>query len=89
MQEGNGAEFLESPKLIRPDTNRISEDFITQSCHHFVSVRLGIKQTTKATRWLSSAAFFIRLEISLPYRGFIQHLNWLHSLFNPSTDLSK
>ena len=78
---GKGALFLLSPNFKRPLMKRISEAFMAYSCHHFVSVREGTRQTTSAS---ASIAFFIQAPIFFPYGGFIQQTP-CQSLDNPSS----
>jgi len=60
IAEGNGADAVAPPKRKRPRSSRIS-CFITYRCHHRVSVRAGILQTTVAwSLWAASKAFAIQ-----------------------------
>jgi hypothetical protein len=66
--DGKGALPFPFPNFKRPRRNRISTPgrglwvaaSHTLSCHHFVSVRLGTRQTTVQPSRASSVAFVIK-----------------------------
>lgn len=82
---GNGALFLYSSNLSLPLIKRISVAFITISCHHFVSVRLGIRKTTILLfSYHSRYPLSNHFPISRPYGG-LQKFTAPHSDVSPST----
>ncbi len=84
---GNGALFLFPPNFNRPRRNLISPR-ITKSCHHAVTVRAGIRQTTVAPPIADSYAFLIHNPMLRPQGGFIQQTS-THSCKSPSCSAEK
>src|SRR5215469_1247539 len=78
MQLGKGALFLLPPNRNRPRMNRISSAFIAWSCHHFVSVRDGTRNTAKS----ASCALEIQSLMAL-YGGLQNTRSPFHDL-NPA-----
>ena len=78
IADGNGALFFAHPNLSRPLMNRISEANITSSCHHLVSVRLGMSITTVAPLSADRRPLRIHWPIVRPYGG-LHHTTPSHS----------
>ena len=83
IADGNGAGFFWSSNFSLPLINLISVAFIQYSCHHVVSVRLGIRRTTVLPFFHSSNPLRTHLGSSLPYGGLTK-LIVPHSFSRPS-----